>query len=57
MLVFVLFARCDARLCYRALAKRFGFNMGDAKCECVRWGTKLPVRGIRSEKVRELGRG
>ena len=38
-----------------ALAKGFCSNMGDTKYPCVCRRTKLPGRGVHSEKVRELG--
>ena len=41
----------------RALAKGFSFNVVDAKCPCVCRRTKMPGRGVHSEKVREIGRG
>ena len=40
----------------RALAEAFSFNMGDAEYPCVYRRTKLPGRGVHSEKVREIGR-
>ena len=39
-----------------ALAKGFCSNMGDTKYLCVCRRTKLPGRGVHSEKVREIGR-
>ena len=41
----------------RALAKGFSFNVCDIKYVCVCRRTKLPGRGVHSEKVREIGRG
>ena len=38
------------------LAKGFSFNMGDAECPFVYRRTKLSVRGVHSDKVREVGR-
>ena len=39
-----------------ALAKGFYFIMGDTKYPCFHRRTKLPGRGVYSEKVREVGR-
>ena len=39
-----------------ALAKCFCFNVRDTKYPCVYRRTKLPERGVNSEKVRETGR-
>ena len=39
-----------------ALAKGFCSNIGDTKYPCVFRRTKLPGRGVDSEKVRETGR-
>ena len=39
-----------------ALAKGFCSNMRDMKYTCVCRRTKLPGRGVHSEKVREVGR-
>ena len=39
-----------------ALDKDFCSNMGDTKYPCVCRRTKLPGRGVHSEKVRETGR-
>ena len=41
----------------RALAKGFSFTMGDAKYGCACRRTKLPGRGVHSEKVRQIDRG
>ena len=37
-----------------ALAKGFCSGIGATKCPCVCRRTKLPGRGVRSEKVREI---
>ena len=39
-----------------ALVKGFCSNMGDTKYPCVCRRTKLPGRGVHSEKVREIGK-
>ena len=38
----------------RALVKGFSFDMADMKYSCVYRRTKLPGRGVHSEKVREI---
>ena len=40
----------------RALVKGFSFDMADMKYSCVCRRTKLPGRGVHSEKVRDIGR-
>ena len=41
----------------KALSKGFSFNMRDAKFPYVCRRTKLPGRGVHSEKVNDIGRG
>ena len=41
----------------KALSKGFSFNTRDAKCPYVCRRTKLPGRGVHSEKVKDIVRG